>query len=131
MPRATNSKKTSAFGQVQKQARALLASLRNEIRAKEADLRGLKDQESQLSALAGQRTGVVSKTPSGRPAGAGTRINWMTVLEQVPKQFKASDIRVIRGLKDKRPSEIFAAITRWIEAGIVKRKDRGVYERVK
>jgi hypothetical protein len=57
------------------------------------------------------------------------RINWRTVLGQLPKQFKASDIRKLRGLKDKRPSEIFAAITRWIEASLVKRKARGQYER--
>jgi hypothetical protein len=52
------------------------------------------------------------------------------VLEQLPKQFKAPDIRQIRGLKDKRSSEIFAAVTRWIQAGTVKRKERGLYERV-
>jgi hypothetical protein len=31
---------------------------------------------------------------------------------------------------DKPPSELFAAITRWMEAGTVKRKDPGLYERV-
>jgi hypothetical protein len=51
------------------------------------------------------------------------------VLDQLPKQFGAAEIRSVRGLKGKRPSEIFAAITRWIEAGSVKRKSRGVYER--
>jgi hypothetical protein len=35
----------------------------------------------------------------------------------------------VRGLKSKRPSEIFAAITRWIDAGLAKRKKRGIYER--
>ena len=35
------------------------------------------------------------------------------------------------GLKDKRSSEIFAAITRWICASAVKRRGRGAYERVK
>ena len=40
-------------------------------------------------------------------------------------------MRSVRGLKDKRPSEIFAAITRWIDAGNVKRRGRGTYERVK
>ena len=36
-----------------------------------------------------------------------------------------SQIRTVRGLKNKRSSEIFAAITRWVEAGSVKRKKRG------
>ncbi|MGH7949069.1 MAG: hypothetical protein ACREQF_07595, partial [Candidatus Binataceae bacterium] len=64
-------------------------------------------------------------------AGARGRINWRTVLSQLPRQVGASDVRKIRGLKQKRPSEIFAAITRWIEGGLAKRKARGVYERSK
>jgi len=63
--------------------------------------------------------------------GARTRINWTEVLNKLPKQFKASDIRAVRGLRDKRSSEIFAAITRWIDGGAVKRRDRGMYERLK
>ncbi|MGD0076183.1 MAG: hypothetical protein ABSD31_17860, partial [Candidatus Binataceae bacterium] len=63
-------------------------------------------------------------------SGRSGRINWRTILSDLPKQFKAADIRGIRGLKEKRPSEIFAAVTRWIEAGLVKRKARGVYERI-
>ncbi|MGD0076667.1 MAG: hypothetical protein ABSD31_20410, partial [Candidatus Binataceae bacterium] len=63
-------------------------------------------------------------------SGRSGRINWRTILSDLPKQFKAADIRGIRGLKEKRPSEIFAAVTRWIEGGLVKRKARGVYERL-
>ena len=71
-----------------------------------------------------------AKPASVGAAGATARINWGTVLEQLPKQFKASQIRAERGLKNKRSSEIFAAITHWMEAGLVKRKKRGLYERV-
>jgi hypothetical protein len=49
----------------------------------------------------------------------------------MPRHFKAANVRTIRGLKDKRSSEIFSAITRWIDAGTVKRRARGTYERVK
>jgi hypothetical protein len=49
----------------------------------------------------------------------------------MPKQFKAANMRAVRGLKDKRSSETFAAITRWIDAGTAKRRARGAYERVK
>jgi hypothetical protein len=52
------------------------------------------------------------------------------VLEILPKQFKASQVRTLRGLKSKRSSEIFAAITRWMEAGAVRRKERGLYVRI-
>jgi hypothetical protein len=52
------------------------------------------------------------------------------VLAQLPKQFKAPNVHQVAGLRDKRPSEIFAAITRWVAAGMVKRKARGRYERV-
>jgi hypothetical protein len=127
MPRRSSSGLGSAFQQVQQQARDLLASLHKEIRTKEIELKRLKEEESRLSLL----TGRVETAAGARPARDGTsgRINWRSVLTQLPKQFKASDIRAVRGLKEKRPSEIFAAITCWIEAGMVKRKARGVYER--
>ncbi len=115
----------SAFRQVQQQARMLLVSLRKEIMTKETELKRLKEEEASLGRLTG-RVG-----PLGEAGGGGRgRINWRAVLSQLPKQFKASHIRGVRGLKNKRPSEIFAAITRWIDAGLVKRKSRGLYERV-
>jgi hypothetical protein len=127
MPRRSSSGSGSAFNELQQQAQALLAILRKEISAKEAELKRLKDDESRLGVVTGR---VSAAAPAAeRSERTGGRINWKTVLEQLPKQFNASDIRGIRGLKDKRPSEIFAAVTRWIEAGMVKRKDRGVYER--
>jgi translation initiation factor 2B subunit (eIF-2B alpha/beta/delta family) len=130
MPRRKNV--ASAFRQVQQQARMLVANLQKEIRAKEMELKQLKQEEASL----GQLTGRVARASTGGGGGGGNgrvgrgRINWRAVLDQLPKQFKASHIRDIRGLKGKRPSEIFAAITRWIEAGTVKRKARGLYERV-
>jgi hypothetical protein len=131
MPRMTTTG-TSAFTQVQAQARELLAKLRSEIRTKDAELRRLRQEESKLAALTGQSGMVISDGGvGGRGRGARARINWGDVLEKLPKQFKASDIRGVRGLRDKRSSEIFAAITRWIEAGSVKRRDRGLYERLK
>jgi hypothetical protein len=52
------------------------------------------------------------------------------VLARLPKLFKAADIRSVRGIGSKRSSEIFAGITRWLDADLVKRKSRGLYERV-
>jgi translation initiation factor 2B subunit (eIF-2B alpha/beta/delta family) len=130
MPRRKNV--GSAFRQVQQQARTLVANLQKEIRAREMELKQLKEEEASL----GQLTGRVARASTGGGGGGGGarvgrgRINWRAVLEQLPKQFKAAHIRDIRGLKGKRPSEIFAAITRWIDAGTVKRKARGLYERV-
>jgi hypothetical protein len=125
----------SAFRQVQRQAQALLAGLRKEIHNKEMELNRLKVEASSLSALVGRGGAMVglSSTAASKASssnGGGGRVNWRTVLTQVPKQFKASDVRDVRGLKNKRPSEIFAAITRWIDGGMAKRKARGVYERV-
>jgi len=125
MPRRDSTGVSSAFRQVQKQARQLLVGLRKEIRGKEGDLKRLREEEQRLARLTGQpeARGVVS-------SGRGGRINWRAVLSDLPKQFKAADIRGARGLKEKRPSEIFAAVTRWIDAGLVKRRARGVYERI-
>jgi|SRR5580704_14120800 hypothetical protein len=127
---------SSALRQVQKQAQAILVSLRKEIHAKEQELLQLRNEEASLGRLTGggnsTRVAAISKAPAAAPASAsrGARVNWRSVLDQLPKQFKAAHVRDIRGLKSKRPSEIFAAITRWIEAGSVKRKARGLYERV-
>jgi hypothetical protein len=123
---------TSAFTQVQAQARELLAKLRADIRTKSAELNRLTQEESKLAALTGQASmGITDGTMGAARRGARARINWSDVLDKLPKQFKASDIRAVRGLRDKRSSEIFAAITRWIDGGTVKRRDRGMYERLK
>ena len=130
MPRKKASRGgASAFQQVQKQARSLLVNLRKDIRVRESILSKLKQEEARLGSLLGRgragRSGA--KAISNGPRG---RVNWGSVLSELPKQFKASDVRNVRGLKGKRPSEIFAAITRWIDAGSAKRRARGVYERV-
>ena len=114
----------SAFQQVQRQARTLLLNLRKDIRIKESVLSKLKAEEARLGSLIGGGSAMsVSSGPTGR-------VNWRAVLSALPRQFKAADVRNVRGLKGKRPSEIFAAITRWIDAGVAKRKARGVYEKV-
>jgi len=130
-PTASANTMTSAIRQVQLQARSLMANLRKEIRSKEAELRRLKEEESRLGMLIGSRVAAVStRTASARGASRGGRVNWRSVLDQLPKQFKASDVHLVKGLKGKRPSEVFAAITRWIQTGSARRKARGVYERV-
>ena len=116
----------SAFQQVQRQARTLLVNLRKDIRTRESILGKLKKEEARLSTL----IGGVSRSSKAVSSGPSGRVNWRAVLSALPKQFKAADVRDVRGLKGKRPSEIFAAITRWIDAGVAKRKARGVYERV-
>ncbi len=126
MPRRKASRgATSAFQQVQRQARTLLMNLRKDIRLKESLLSKLKEEEARLGSLIGRGGGA--KAVSGGPRG---RVNWRNVLSALPKQFKAADVRNVRGLKQKRPSEIFAAITRWIDAGTARRRARGVYERI-
>jgi hypothetical protein len=99
-------------------------NLRKDIRSKESILSKLKQEEARLGSLIGRGAGAT------RAAVSSGRVNWRTVLASLPKQFKAADVRQVRGLKGKRPSEIFAAITRWIDSGTAKRKARGVYERV-
>jgi hypothetical protein len=123
---------SSRFGQVQKQAQQLLANLRREIRSKEAELRRLKDEDSKLVGLLGLTATSRGSAAASRANGHGSRaarIDWGRVLEQIPKQFKAADVHKVREVTNKQPSEIFAAIARWIEAKSVKRKERGLYER--
>jgi len=130
MPRRKNTRITQAVRQITDQARRLLTRLRDEIRAREAQLQGLKREEAKLAALAkGRAGGGTVRRPVARRGSK--RISWGAVLVQLPTGFRASDLRAVRGLKDKRSSELFAAITRWIRAGSVKKKARGAYVRVK
>jgi hypothetical protein len=134
MPRTSLGGVTSAFERVQRQARNLLNELRSQIQTKENELKRLREEEARLTNLLGGSSVAPAPSPAARSAstgggGGGGRVDWRAVLKQVPRQFKASDVRKVRGLKDKRPSEIFAAITRWIDAGLAKRKTRGLYER--
>ena len=129
MARNSKAQFDSPLRQLQKQARRMLTGLRGQIRTAESELARLKNEASRVSTLVG-------RSRNGRPVAArrrsrkGGRIDWSKVLQQVPKKFKAADVRTVRGLKGKRSSEIFAAITRWIEAGAVKRRERGAYERI-
>jgi hypothetical protein len=132
MPRRKSFREGDAFEQVRRQARALVATLRGEIRAKESELKRLKVEEAALSRLGGGGSAPAAASNGRAPRmrkGPARRVDWSAILQDLPKQFKAADIRTVNAVKSKRPSEIFAAITRWIEAGSVKRKARGVYER--
>jgi hypothetical protein len=95
----------------------------------ESELARLKRDEEAVGSIAGTQDGRAPRAAGGRGRGSGGRIDWRDVLAQLPKQFKASNVRQARGLKNKRSSEIFAAITRWIEAGLAKRKTRGLYQK--
>lgn len=137
MPRGKRSGGSSILEQVKRQARSLLPVLNAEIRNKEVELKQLQDEADALSRLSG--TPISAARPAAPKAAAsptpastrrGGRINWNAILQRLPKQFKAADMRKVNLVKNKRPSELFAAITRWIEAGMVTRKTRGVYARV-
>jgi len=115
----------SAFRQFQRRARAALADLRREISSRETELRELRDEEMRLARLAGR---VASSTSSARLSAISGRVDWRQVLAKLPKEFETSDLRKVGALRNKRPSEIYAGIRRWTDAGLVKRKARGVYQ---
>ena len=129
MARATGFRTSADVAQLRKRSRKLLVKLRQDIRTAENQLASLKKEGAMLANLTGVRTTMASRRPVGSRPGRKSRIDWTKVLEQMPSQFKAGDVRKVRGLQNKRATEIFAAITRWIDSGSVKRKKRGVYER--
>ena len=126
MPRRENT--ASAYEHVRQQAITALSRTRKDIRTVETALTTLRRQEEQLLAMTGEVRSAGAR--SNGASASGGRTNWRGVLEKLPKRFKASDVRGVRGLSGKRSGEIFAAVTRWIDSGVVKRRERGVYERV-
>jgi hypothetical protein len=130
MPRRQSAQIGTAFQEVQEQARALLSSLHAQIRDKQAEIALLKKEETALDRFSGSFGATAGTAKSAvRVRRTGGRVDWSGILQQLPKRFKAADVGEIRAVVGKRPSEIFAAITRWIEGGSVKRKARGLYER--
>ncbi len=117
----------SAFSQFQRRARAALTDLQREISARETELRELRDEGMRLARLAGR---VALPTPSARHSTGSGRVNWRQVLVKLPKEFGTSDLRKIGALRNKQSSEIYNGISRWTGAGLVKRKERGVYQRL-
>lgn len=129
MPRATRARFADEIAQLRKRAGGLLANVRGKIRSVETELAHLKESTSSLLTLSGARLRS-SKRKAERRTQGPSRVNCTNVLKQLPQRFRAGDIRKVRAVRSKRPSEIFAGITRWIEAGSVKRKERGLYEKV-
>jgi hypothetical protein len=116
----------SALRQFRRRARTALADLRREISARENELRELRDEERQLARLAGRGASI----PAARHSAGSGRVNWRQILVKLPKEFGTAELRKVRALKYKRQSEIYAGIGRWTDAGLVKRKERGVYQRL-
>jgi hypothetical protein len=117
----------SAFRQFQRRARGALTDLRREISVRETELRELRDEERRLARLAGR---IALPSSSARRSARSGRVNWRQVLAKLPREFKTADLRKVAALKYKRPSEIYAGISRWTAAGLVKRRERGVYQRL-
>jgi hypothetical protein len=67
---------SSAFVQVQRQARALLLKLRKDLRKKESELNRLRGEEVRLSSLIGRASGGRASVAA---AGASGRVNWKKI----------------------------------------------------
>lgn len=117
---------TSPLYQVQRHARIVLNGLRRKINDLQVELEKLKAEEEVLSHVV---EGPEASAPAGVDSTGRARTNWGKVLDRLPKRFKVSDVEELNGLKG-RTADISAAITRWANAGLVKRTARGLYERV-
>ena len=118
MPRTAQA---TGFNQLQKQVRKILTTIKQEIRSKEVEIKCLKLEESQLTGLLSHQPRGGGATSNGKGT-ARTRTDWTAILGQLPKRFRAADVHKIHYLKDRRSSEIYAGITRWMQGGRSKRK---------
>ena len=95
------------------------------IRAAEATLADLRKQATQLEGMFGTSNGTRPKSRAQRTGSK--RLDWVAVLAKLPTQFTAHDVAVASG--KNKPSEVFAGITRWRNAKLVKRIERGSYQK--
>jgi hypothetical protein len=117
----------SAAEQLRQNAASLLREVRGEIEQIVAKLRELREEENHLARFLGETP--MQQTNNGA-SHTESRTDWKAVLGTLPKKFKASDIRNIPQIGNRRSSEIYAGITRWMDAGLIKRAGRGDYVKV-
>jgi hypothetical protein len=98
-------------------------------RERERNLADLKDQIEKLIGFARSCAGLSSACRGARKSGGG--IDWSKVPDKLRREFKSGEICKVRGQKDNRSPELFAAITRWIDSRAVKKQARGICPRIK
>lgn len=111
------------------QVRQARAALKREIDKKERELATLRRQH--------QRAGRLLQAPAktGRRRGArvgrrAPRTRWQKILKSLPRSFTAETLASSRRLAKRPKAQLYAAITRWKKAGLVKTIGKGRYERV-
>jgi hypothetical protein len=120
----------SLYQEIRKQAEVAIRKLRTDIRDREANLAVLREDEQKLQSFVGELSAGKRAEGASTARPSRHRFDWNATLSKLPKQFNTADVRKVRGLADTPSSNIFAAINRWTAANLVKRKERGVYERV-
>jgi hypothetical protein len=104
----------------QKQVGQQRIKLEREIAADDAKLQKKRSQLMQLKRAAGV---AVDKG----------RLNWLAILSELSSPFMAAELRervFVKTGREKQASQIYAAINRWLKAGMVKRskESKGAYE---
>src|SRR5262249_3830651 len=131
-------RKDDVFGPVRQQAARVLATIAHEIQRREDELQHLTHQANAWrTAIGGARRAVSVRARRGRRANkasragkrgrASTRVSWAEVLASVPAQFGASDVLKHPGARSKGKPHIYAALSRWLSDGKIKRIATGKY----
>jgi len=63
----------------------------------------------------------------GRKSG-GKRLDWNSLLTQLPKQFKPTDVVKLKELRGKGLGQVYPALRRWQDQKLVRRLKDGSYE---
>jgi hypothetical protein len=126
MPRG---RKTDFLGSIQAQAAKVLHQLESRIerlRSEIAEMTAQADSWRRAFGGTGRRRG----RPPGRSSGGGKRVDWNEVLASVPKRFGVEDVMKHPGAAAKGRAQVYPALSRWELAKLVRRVDKGVYEKV-
>jgi len=127
------------FEAVRHQAARLLATIGGEIQRRENELQHLRRQAENWRAAIGKvgrsstvrlpraRQGRPSNRLMGKTGRGGGRVSWDEVLGSVPSQFRVEDVLKHPGARAKGRSQIYAALSRWLAAGKIKRIAMGKY----
>ncbi len=106
---------------------SVLRAVRNQIKEKRREIAELEKVQGVLSK---STVPVVVEPKSGKRVAFTGRVSWMDVFNSLPPIFTIADVLKHPGAASKGQAQVSPAIARWKLQKLVKRVDRGQYQRL-
>jgi hypothetical protein len=130
------------FDRVQKDGRKFLAALQAEIRDRESELEGMREQATRwLAAVNGgapakrgpgrlPKASATTRRRAAKPKRSSPAVDWDAILAKLPRAFTSADLeKATPSLNDHRQARNIA-LARWSRTRAVKKSAPGKYRKL-